>query len=83
MRPLTTILLAVLVVIAALATFNLDPVDMTGEPERELIQFCASDYCTTAAGAFWAKQDSLDAYRFYNLCDSDYCDEALPPEEGA
>lgn len=75
-----TLTLLILVLIAAIAMWNTEPVT-TGE--RELIQFCDSDYCTTAAGAFWAKQDSLDAHRFFNFCDSDYCDESLPPEEGA
>ena len=73
--PKITILLIIAIIIAAIIMWNTEPVTLS---ERELIQFCDADYCTTAAGAFWAKQDSLDAARFFG----DASDEALPPQEG-
>lgn len=71
-----TIALIVLLIILTLVMFSSDA--PASETKSDLIQFCDADYCTRAAGAFWAKQDSLDAARFFG----DASDEALPPQEG-
>lgn len=57
---------AILSIIAIFTMIYMFQGDAPTQPKRELIQYCDSDYCTTAAGAFWAKQDSLDAARFFN-----------------
>lgn len=71
--PLTIALIILLIVGACIMLSS----DAPKSEKRELILFCDADYCTTAAGAFWAKQDSLDAARFFGARD-----EALPPQEG-
>ena len=70
-----TIALIILLIVGACSMLQSDAPQ---REKRELIVFCDSDYCTTAAGAFWAKQDSLDAARFFG----DASDEALPADEG-
>ena len=71
-----TILLIILLLVAAFAMFQVD--GSASESERELILFCHSDgRCTTAAGAFWAEVDSVEAAKFF-----DAPDVALP-EEGS
>lgn len=69
--PLTIALIILLIV----GTCAMLQSDGPTREKRELIVFCDADYCTTAAGAFWAKQDQRDHDRFFN-------DEALPPQEG-